>query len=137
IWFEKDGLLFEHKDFFFSDLSFRNCLERLCQIANTYITKESPCADGKFLDFRLSLVGGDLTQGSPHLSLRRHPKTPWTLQKLKALNWCTEEQSKYLSELMLQRKNFLVVGATGTGKTSVLNAFLQLMPKNERAVIIE
>lgn len=137
IWFEKKGLLYKHKDFFFSDLSFRNCLERICQGAHTYITKESPCADGKFLDFRLSLVGGELTQGSPHLSLRRHPKIPWTFQKLKELKWCHEEQLQYLQSLLANRRNFLVVGATGTGKTTVLNAFLELLPQNERAIVIE
>ncbi len=137
IWFEKGGILFQHTDYFFSELSFRNCLERICQTANTYFTKESPCADGKFLDFRLSLVAGDLTNGWPHFSLRRHPKNPWTFQKLKLSDWCNDEQLQYLQSLIRNRKNFLVVGATGTGKTTVLNAFLQLMPENERAVIIE
>lgn len=137
IWFERDGVLHQHNDHFFSDLSFRNCLERICQRADTYINKESPCADGKFLEFRLSLVGGDLTDGFPHLSLRRHPKTPWTFEKLKSLGWCDHEQLSYLQSLISKRKNFLVVGATGTGKTTVLNAFLQLMSKNERAVVIE
>lgn len=137
IWFEKGGRLHQHKDYFFSELSFRNCLERICQTAHTYYTKEAPCADGKFQDFRLSIIGGDLTNGWPLLSLRRHPKIPWNFDKLRLSEWCDDQQLKYLHSLIIERKNFLVVGATGTGKTTVLNSFLQLMPENERAVIIE
>jgi len=31
IWYEKGGTLHAHSDFFFSELSYRNCLERICQ----------------------------------------------------------------------------------------------------------
>jgi pilus assembly protein CpaF len=36
-----------------------------------------------------------------------------------------------------QRKNFLIVGGTGTGKTSLINALLHTCSDNERALVIE
>ena len=39
--------------------------------------------------------------------------------------------------LVEQKRNFLVVGTTGTGKTSILNACLKSLGSNERTVIIE
>ncbi|HWU43047.1 MAG TPA: ATPase, T2SS/T4P/T4SS family [Bdellovibrio sp.] len=137
IWFEKEGQLYQHQDCFFSELSFRNCLERICQIAKVHISVEQPCADGHFLDFRLSLIGTDLTQSAPHLSLRRHPKNPWTFQKLSERGWCHDRWVDFFRSLLVQRKNFLVVGSTGSGKTSVLNSFLNLLAPNERVVVIE
>lgn len=137
IWLEKEGRLTRHPDHFFSQVSFRNCLDRLCHTANIHITREQPCADGKFMNFRLSLIGEDLTHSDVHFTLRRHPKNPWTFQRLKEQNWCTEPSLKFLNQMFLARKNFLVVGATGSGKTSVLNSFLNLTPQNERIIVIE
>ncbi|MDG0815451.1 CpaF family protein [Bdellovibrio svalbardensis] len=137
IWFEKEGRLFPHEDSFFSELSFRNCLERICQQAKTHISVEHPCADGQFLEFRLSLIGTDLTKSAPHLALRRHPKNPWTFAKLADKGWCDPQWLPFFQKLVDQRKSFLVVGSTGSGKTSVLNSFLNLLPSNERVVVIE
>ncbi len=137
IWFEKGGRLIEFQDTFFSDLSFRNCVDRICQEAKTFITVENPCADGKFLDFRLSLIGNDLTHAAIHFSLRRHPKNPWTFAKLIETEWCAPEYAEVFDKIIRERKNFLVVGSTGSGKTSVLNSFLRLLPENERTLVIE
>lgn len=137
IWFEKNGRLQQHNDSFFSELSFRNCIERLCQKSQTHITTEYPCADGRFLDFRLSLIGSELTHSSIHFSLRRHPKNPWSFHKLIEKEWCTEKELSFFEAIIKDRKNFLVIGATGSGKTSVLNSFLNLLPNNERVIVIE
>lgn len=137
IWFEINGRLHRHTDSFFSELSFRNCLDRMCHEAEAYITTEHPTADGSFREFRFSLVGAELTHEFPHFSLRRHPKNPWTFQRLQQNNWCTESHLLFFGKLIEERKNFLVIGATGVGKTSVLNSFLNLLPENERVVVIE
>lgn len=137
IWYERAGRLTQHTDIFFSELSFRNCLDRMCHEARVHATSEHPNADGKFLDFRFSLISSDLTQSHPHFSLRRHPKNPWTFEKLQQSGWCTPDANLYFLKMIEQRKNFLVIGPTGAGKTSVLNSFLNLLPANERVVVIE
>ncbi|MFS4459521.1 CpaF family protein [Bdellovibrio sp. HCB2-146] len=137
IWYEKNGRLRPHNDYFYSDLSYRNCLERICQTSRVHITIEHPCADGKFLDFRLSLIGHDLTHSNVHLSLRRHPKNPWTFAKLAENSWCEGKEIEIFQKIIKDRKNFLVVGSTGAGKTSVLNSFLNLLPSDERVLVIE
>jgi pilus assembly protein CpaF len=137
IWFEKKGTLFQHPDRFYSELSYRNCLERLTQASQTHITIERPCADGKFMDFRLSLVGHDLTQANVHFSLRRHPKNPWTFEKMAEHGWCSSAHIAQFKKIIETRKSFLVVGGTGAGKTSILNSFLNLLSPQERVVVIE
>jgi pilus assembly protein CpaF len=137
IWLERHGRLEKHTDFFFSDLSFRNSMDRICQEARTHLTVENPFAEGKFQDFRLTLIGQELTGSHMHLSLRRHPKNPWTFERLQEQNWCSPQTLPLFCKMIAERKNFLVIGPTGSGKTSVLNSFLGLMAEQERIVVIE
>ncbi|WP_291515574.1 hypothetical protein [Bdellovibrio sp. ArHS] len=106
IWLERAGRLFKHPDSFFSELSFRNCIDRLSHESNTHITKEFPSADGSFQDFRLSLIGSDITHSSVHLTLRRHPKNPWTFLKLAESGWCQERDLRLFQELVEKKKTF-------------------------------
>lgn len=137
IWFEKDGRLHQHEDLFLSETSFNNCLHRLCEKSRCQSTIEHPAATGYFEEFRLTLVRQELTRNHHHLSLRRHPKNPWTLERLQNAGWCTDGDSQLLRGLVTQRRNFLIVGNTGSGKTSLINALLQTLSANERAIVIE
>jgi pilus assembly protein CpaF len=137
ICYEKGGRLHSFSDFFLSENSYRNFVDRLCHASNTFITREHPCGDGQFGEFRLSLVGDDVTQAGVSINLRRHPKSPWTFDKLVENKWCSPRQADYLRKMRSSKVNFLVVGSTGAGKTSVLNSFLSDMPTEERLVVIE
>ncbi len=137
IWFEKHGKLFQHSDKFLSDITYRNCIERICSVTKQQVTVNCPNMDSNYLDFRISMIGNELTQSGVHISLRRHPKNPWTLEKLSDANWCRENDLALFNEMLNSRKNFLVIGSTGSGKTSILNSLLQALPENERVVCIE
>jgi pilus assembly protein CpaF len=137
IWFEKDGRLQRHDDLFLSEATYQNSLHRLCEKSQCQSTVEHPAASGFFEEFRLTLVRRELTRNHHHLSLRRHPKSPWTLESLFDRGWASQNDIIILRELMEKRRNFLIVGSTGSGKTSLINALLQTLPPNERAIIIE
>lgn len=137
IWFEKEGRLQRHEDLFLSEASFNNSLHRLCEKSQCQSTVEHPAATGYFEEFRLTLIRQELTRNHHHLSLRRHPKNPWTLPRLQVAGWCTDSDVGLLTDLIQQRRNFLIVGNTGSGKTSLINALLQKLSINERAIIIE
>ncbi|MEN0058727.1 MAG: ATPase, T2SS/T4P/T4SS family [Bdellovibrio sp.] len=137
IWLERHGVLHALNDRFFSDLSFRNCLDRLSHAAAAHLSVEHPCADGHFENFRLTLVGSEITGSHVHISLRRHPHNPWTFARLFQQGWCTEAEQKIFQAIIENRQNFIVIGTTGSGKTSVLNSCLNELPTNERVVVIE
>lgn len=137
IWFERGGQLHQHADQFWSELTYRNALEKICAEAQVQITLENPCVDGSFRDFRLSLIDSSLTKKGNHLSLRRHPANPWTFKKLQNSGWCSEDWGDLFRRMIGEKKNLLVIGTTGSGKTSVLNSLLQLVEENQRIVAIE
>lgn len=137
IWFEKHGQLSKAPDTFLSDLTYQSFIERLCQESKTHFNLERPATNGKFRDFRLHLISSEITQGSHNVSLRRHPKSPWTLERLRCNKWCEESHLRTIREILNNKENFMVVGTTGCGKTSFLNACLQALPSNERVIVIE
>ena len=86
---------------------------------------------------RLSMIGAQLTGKQAIVSIRKHPESPWNLQKLVSAKWCSNQQMNQLQSIINSGSNFLVIGETGSGKTSVINALLQEISKCERAVVIE
>ena len=137
IWFEEDGYLKKHHDFFFSKTTFNFVFERMCLEANIHINAQRPFADANFRNYRFSIAGGDVSGGQVQFSLRQHPENPWSLDKLIDEKWTTAEQGEKLKELIQSRKNFLVVGGTGSGKTSVCNALLNKVGSHQRVMVIE
>ncbi len=137
IWIEKNGQLQEYSDIFYSSLSYKNILDRICSSANIFTTTEHPVCDGSLEDFRICLVASDLTHQFPQYSLRRHPKNPWDFEKLKNKEWASAEKIGLLKNILLKKDNFLIVGPTGCGKTSVINACMKEFASNERALVIE
>jgi pilus assembly protein CpaF len=49
----------------------------------------------------------------------------------------TEGQAQYLHDAVLNRRNLVISGGTGTGKTTLLNILGGLVPATERVVTIE
>jgi len=137
IWFEKNGQLLPTLDHFNSERTYLNAIYKICEKSRTHLTIERPMAQGNFEGFRIQLIGAELTKSGPLLSFRRHPRNPWTLEKLKSLKWTNENGIKTIRNWIFEHRNFLVVGPTGCGKTSVLNACLQELPEDDRVLIME
>jgi len=137
IWFEKSGVVSKHSDRFATRLSFQNFINRMLAEVKKGISVEYPVVEGNFLNFRFQMIGVELTSDSPKICLRRQAESPWTLKKLQELNWCQPHGVEILREIVKNKKNFLVIGATGSGKTSVLGAMANELSDNERVIYIE
>lgn len=137
VWYEKQGILFRFEDHFLDDASFDAFVDRFLMDAQDQITKEMPVAFGDFKGWRYHIVGFDLTQNSFKLSLRRLGGNHWNLEKLAENGFCDQNGLNWLSRIVRERHNFLVVGGTGTGKTTLLNSLLKLIEANQRVGIIE
>lgn len=137
IWYEQQGCLKKWEDCFLSDLTYKNFILRVCQQSQVQTHLNQPFADGHWQGFRLHLAEPPFVPQHFHLCLRRHPKVPWSLEKLVQARWCSPQRAQHLQQLVEQKHNVLIVGPTGTGKTSVLNSLLQCVPKSERVLIVE
>ncbi len=137
IWFEEGGGLKRLKDSFLSHITYTNFVLRLCQQSQVQTHLNQPFVDTMWRGFRVHIIQPPLVKGQVHMCLRRHPDSPWTLERLQEANWCTAQEADFLSLLVRDKKSLLIVGPTSTGKTSVMNALIQKIPHNERLLIIE
>jgi pilus assembly protein CpaF len=91
----------------------------------------SPIADARLANGdRLHAVGPPVSPGGIALTVRRHRTAGFALA-----DW--EPCASVLGELLDEQANVLVVGATGSGKTSVLGALLSAAHPAQRIVCVE
>lgn len=137
IAFERSGSLTVLPDSFLSSLTFQSIVERICMEAHLAVNLKKPFAEGKWKSFRAHIIMPPLTPRDFHLILRRHPQNTWTFERLSDESWGPPESFDLLRSFLKKKYNFLIVGPTNCGKTSLLNACLQALPANERIVAIE
>lgn len=137
VFFERHGTLHSHPDHFFSEASYSAFIDRLSQKCQTYMNRDKPFIETQFENFRITFIFSELSRGHCLVSIRKQPLANWTVEKLHQLNWCSDWQLSLIKKILAERKNFLVIGGTGSGKTSFLQALLHEMPPLERCVIIE
>lgn len=105
------------------------------------ITKNSPLLECEFpLDG--SRFAGQLPPvvPCPTFTIRKKPHTIFTLEQYVESGILTTTQRDFLIQAVKEHKNILVIGGTGSGKTTFVNAVIDQMVKNdplERIFIIE
>lgn len=136
IYFEKFGLLQKAQDSFFDNNSYKQFIEKLCNSCQTYINAEKPFIETQLNNLRITVIFPDLCRGEFIVSIRKQPLTRWTFDRLKEQNWASDNQIEALKRIIQKKKNFLVIGGTGSGKTSLLQSAIQEMAQ-DRIVIVE
>lgn len=66
---------------------------------------------------------------NPQFNIRKKATKVFTFDEYVETGMLTEEYKNYLERAILERKNILVVGGTGTGKTTFLNAILEAISR--------
>ena len=137
IFYEQNGYLQMLKDSFLSNLTFSNFIHRICEESGVVLSLNQLFADGNWRGWRVHFSRKPVVNMEFHVSFRRHPKNPWTFELLKNQGWAPKSAIHFIQDLLKNRKNILIAGPTSSGKTSVLNSCLQVLPFNERVIIIE
>jgi pilus assembly protein CpaF len=85
---------------------------------------------------RVNVIIPPLSLTGPTLTIRRFPRS-FTLPELISFGSLDEHMLYLLAALVQAKFNIIVSGATGTGKTTLLNALSGLIPEDERIITIE
>lgn len=136
-WIEKKGQLYLADSYFSNSHDYYRFIDQLCESIDQPLTLEKPFVEARVQNYRLSVVSRELTKKDHVLSLRRIQSESWDLDYLVESRWCSSEEMQIIKEIVQNKKNFLVIGATGSGKTTLMNSFIKMVPQCERVITIE
>lgn len=87
--------------------------------------------------FRVEAILPPAAVNGPTMCIRRHAPRVFTLQEYVANGVLCERYAQELADAIADRRNFLIVGGTGSGKTTLMNAVLASIPPEQRLFVIE
>jgi pilus assembly protein CpaF len=112
-------------------------IERVARILGQDLTLQNPILNTRLPDgSRVAVVGPPSSINGPTLTIRKFNKW-FTSDELIASGSMPVEVRDLVVSLIMRRKNGIIAGGTGSGKTTLMKALLDHIPANERLCIIE
>lgn len=112
-------------------------IERVARILGQDLSNQNPILNTRLPDgSRVAVVGAPSSINGPTLTIRKFNRW-YTSDELIESGSLPVEVRDTIVSLILQKKNGLISGGTGSGKTTMMKAILDHVPAHERLVIIE
>lgn len=142
VWFDRGSGLERAETSFADDAEVRQLATRLATACGSRLDDAQPFADGRLLrddgsTIRVHALLAPPSADNTCLSLRVLRQATTTLEQLVARGTVSAEIAGLLRGVVRHRRAFLVVGGTGTGKTTLLAALLAEVDHRERILCIE
>ena len=138
IYVEQAGLIEKSGRRFISDKVTEAIIERIVAQVGRRIDKSQPLVDARLPDgSRVNAVIPPLAVKGPTLTIRKFPAQRLTMDDLVEMGSITKAAATFLRACVIARRNILVSGGTGTGKTTMLNVLSSFIPFKERIITIE
>lgn len=138
IYVEKQGSLELSHATFSSEDAVTAVIERIVAPIGRRIDESQPYVDARLPDgSRVNAIISPLSLVGPCLTIRKFSKEPFTIEDLIRFGSITREAASFIDICVRLRKNIVVAGGTGTGKTTLLNVISSYLPESERIITIE
>jgi Flp pilus assembly CpaF family ATPase len=138
IYVEQNGLIEKSGRRFISDKVTESIIERIVAQVGRRIDKSQPLVDARLPDgSRVNAIIPPLAVKGPCLTVRKFPLQRLSMDELIDLGSINKAAATFLRACVVDRRNIVVSGGTGTGKTTLLNVLSSFIPFKERIVTIE
>ncbi len=138
IFYEKYGYIYRWEKSFESIEKLEDVIQQIVAGANRQVNEASPIVDARLADgSRVNVVLKPVALNGPILTIRKFPEEPMSMERLIRQGTLTEEAASFLEKIVRAKYNIFISGGTGTGKTTMLNALMDYVPKDERVITIE
>jgi pilus assembly protein CpaF len=138
VYVERRGKLEHTNVAFLSDDALLSAIHNVAQWVGREISEEHPVLDARLPNgFRVHAVIPPAARTGTYLTIRKFSREVLTMEDLIALGTCSEAAWEFLRICVRLKKNILISGGTGTGKTVLLGALSRAIPAEERIVVIE
>ncbi len=138
VFVERAGRLEHTPVQFKDDRHLLRIIDKIVAAVGRRVDESSPMVDARLNDgSRVNAIIPPLAVDGPLLSIRKFAKIPIDMEKLVQFGSLPPAFAELLQGIVECRRNVLISGGTGTGKTTMLNAMSAYIDGRERIVTIE
>ncbi len=138
IYIERRGKLELSAKKFISNDQVRAVIERIVAPLGRRIDESSPMVDARLPDgSRVNAIIPPLSIKGPVLSIRKFSRARYTKDDLIKFNSISPAMAQFIKSCVYARKNMIISGGTGSGKTTFLNIVSAFIPETERIITLE
>ena len=138
IYLEREGKLVMSEKTFSSDAAVLGVVERIVAPIGRRIDESSPMVDARLKDgSRVNAIIPPLALKGPCITIRKFKTDALSINQLIKYGTMSVGMAEFMEMCVKARKNIIVSGGTGSGKTTTLNCLSAFIPEGERIVTVE
>lgn len=138
IYIERKGKITLSDKSFSSNQAVLGVIERIVAPIGRRIDESSPLVDARLKDgSRVNAIIPPLALKGPCLTIRKFKRDTLSAVDLVRYKTCTAPMAEFLEMCVKARKNMIISGGTGSGKTTTLNILSAFIPEGERIITVE
>ncbi|QSQ27242.1 Flp pilus assembly complex ATPase component TadA [Pyxidicoccus parkwayensis] len=138
IYIERKGKLTLAEKTFSSNQAVLGVIERIVAPIGRRIDESSPLVDARLKDgSRVNAIIPPLALKGPCITIRKFKKDSLKIQDLVKYKTLTAQMAEFLEMCVKARRNIVISGGTGSGKTTTLNIISSFIPEGERIITVE
>ena len=138
VFIEKDGFIEEVRGISIGEKSLMVAVKNIARRLGNDICESKPILDSRLPDgSRVAAVIPPCSLNGVTLTIRKFNAQHFGIEDLIKAGTLERWLGNQLEDYVLARKNILIAGGTGTGKTTLLNILGKFIPPEERILLIE
>ncbi len=138
VFVERGGQLYPTAVRFKDDRHLLRIIDRIVSAIGRRVDEAHPMVDARLADgSRVNAIIPPLAVDGPLLSIHKFTKVPIEMEKLVEIGSLPSSVAELLKGIVKSRRNVLICGGTGSGKTTMLNAMSAFIDGRERIITIE
>src|SRR6185312_888005 len=138
VFVEKAGFVEEVRGLTIGEKSLMVAVKNIARRLGDDISESKPILDSRLPDgSRVAAVIPPCSLSGVTLTIRKFTARRFEMEDLIRSGMLDRSLANRLQDYILQRRNFLICGGTGTSKTTLLNILGRFIPEDERILLIE
>jgi pilus assembly protein CpaF len=138
IFIEKNGFLEQAEGICIGDRALMVAVKNIARRLGNDISEANPILDSRLPDgSRVAAVIPPCSLGGVTLTIRKFNTRHFKMEDLIRTGMLDQRLANHLEDYVLSRKNILISGGTGTGKSTTLGILAKFIPEEERILLIE
>lgn len=138
IFIERGGMIYKTDAKFDDEASLMAAVRNISQFVGRPIDNEHPFLDARLPDgSRIHAVLPPISRNGTTVTIRKFSRVQITLQDLIAMESLTPDCARFIDMCIYLKKNIMISGGTGSGKTTILGIFASRIAPDQRIIVME